>query len=336
MSTELAEDAVALYDRQIRLWGAAAQMTLMQARVVLVEIGPLGAEIAKNLVLGGIGSIVVVDGGVVSGKERTFLTDATQEGEPRASASERRLQELNPRVKVKCMDVSWRELDDAFWSDFDVIVGTQTTSGDLETLDSISRVQQVPFLAGACHGLYAMAFVDGNACESWVTREKNPHRALGPLDAYGLRELVHFEDLDENGTHWDKCLVKTNYRPWHKRNGTYIKAMYPNAKRLAKRVPQIFVGMLSLLELGPNDGLEELKTHAENVLMKFELPDTMVSTNTLETLLQNQGVAVGPVAAIMGGFLAQTVINVLVKRDVLPNNFVVLDGVSGEMPIFPI
>lgn len=58
---EITEDEAALYDRQIRLWGVDAQKKLLASRVLLVNIQGLAAEIAKNLVLGGINSLTLLD-----------------------------------------------------------------------------------------------------------------------------------------------------------------------------------------------------------------------------------------------------------------------------------
>jgi ubiquitin-like 1-activating enzyme E1 A len=54
-------DEIALYDRQIRLWGVKAQEKIRTANILLVSIKALANEIAKNLVLAGIGSITLAD-----------------------------------------------------------------------------------------------------------------------------------------------------------------------------------------------------------------------------------------------------------------------------------
>jgi ubiquitin-like 1-activating enzyme E1 A len=59
-------DEIALYDRQIRLWGVAAQESLRKANILLVSIKALANEVAKNLVLAGINSLTVVDNGLVT------------------------------------------------------------------------------------------------------------------------------------------------------------------------------------------------------------------------------------------------------------------------------
>jgi molybdopterin/thiamine biosynthesis adenylyltransferase len=58
---DLSADEIALYDRQLRLWGIEAQNRMRKASVLLVTMRALGNEIAKNLVLAGIGSLTVLD-----------------------------------------------------------------------------------------------------------------------------------------------------------------------------------------------------------------------------------------------------------------------------------
>jgi amyloid beta precursor protein binding protein 1 len=49
------------YDRQLRLWGAAGQKALGETCVILLRATAVGTETAKNLVLPGVGEILVVD-----------------------------------------------------------------------------------------------------------------------------------------------------------------------------------------------------------------------------------------------------------------------------------
>ena len=66
---ELSADEIALYDRQLRLWGIEAQNRMRKANVLLITMKALGNEIAKNLVLAGIGSLTVMDSDVVSERD---------------------------------------------------------------------------------------------------------------------------------------------------------------------------------------------------------------------------------------------------------------------------
>ena len=75
-------DEINLYDRQIRLWGMDAQeksvgsvspfeitsnpFRLRTAKLLLIGLRALGSEVAKNLVLAGIGCLTIVDDGQVT------------------------------------------------------------------------------------------------------------------------------------------------------------------------------------------------------------------------------------------------------------------------------
>lgn len=66
---ELSAYEIALYDRQLRLWGIEAQNRMRRANVLLITMKALGNEIAKNLVLAGIGSLTVMDSDVVTERD---------------------------------------------------------------------------------------------------------------------------------------------------------------------------------------------------------------------------------------------------------------------------
>ena len=62
----LSADDFALYDRQIRLWGAQAQERIRNAHILLVSLRALGTEIEKKLTLAGISSLTIVDDELVT------------------------------------------------------------------------------------------------------------------------------------------------------------------------------------------------------------------------------------------------------------------------------
>lgn len=67
------------YDRQLRVWGPQGQEALGRTSVAVLGSGPAASEALKNLVLGGIGSFVVVDDAMVSrGREREGASETEQ------------------------------------------------------------------------------------------------------------------------------------------------------------------------------------------------------------------------------------------------------------------
>ena len=64
--TEATDDIdVKRYDRQIRLWGLDTQRGIAGCRVLMLGANGLCNEIAKNLVLSGVGHVRIQDAGVV-------------------------------------------------------------------------------------------------------------------------------------------------------------------------------------------------------------------------------------------------------------------------------
>jgi hypothetical protein len=52
-------------NKMFRIWGEQGQAALEKATICLLNCGPTGSETLKNLVLGGVGSITVIDGSKV-------------------------------------------------------------------------------------------------------------------------------------------------------------------------------------------------------------------------------------------------------------------------------
>jgi hypothetical protein len=74
----LTEAEAEIYDRQIRLWGVAAQTRMRASRVLLSGLSGLGAEVAKNIVLAGM-NVVLADAATVAEEHLAAQFFLTQE-----------------------------------------------------------------------------------------------------------------------------------------------------------------------------------------------------------------------------------------------------------------
>lgn len=63
---QITEDEASLYDRQIRLWGLEAQNRMRGSTVLVLGLRGVAHETIKNLVLAGIGRLIVMDDGEVT------------------------------------------------------------------------------------------------------------------------------------------------------------------------------------------------------------------------------------------------------------------------------
>ncbi|RHW67255.1 ubiquitin activating enzyme [Trypanosoma brucei equiperdum] len=90
------------YDRQMRLWGKSTQERLRRTEVNIKGITSANAEVAKNLVLAGVGSVVLDDTAPVEAADlkHSFILQGCKLGERRGEASAGKLQSLNPYVAV--------------------------------------------------------------------------------------------------------------------------------------------------------------------------------------------------------------------------------------------
>ena len=118
------------YDRQLRIWGVHGQQRLETCRILLLNCGPTGSETLKNLVLGGIASFTIVDGGKVTHRDlgNNFLVNSSNLGEPRAKVVTELLQELNESVAGSYVEESPEELianNPSFFRGFDLVIATQ-------------------------------------------------------------------------------------------------------------------------------------------------------------------------------------------------------------------
>ena len=112
MSDDLREDELERYARQIvlREVGPAGQRRLRDAAVAVVGAGGLGSPALLYLAAAGVGRLTVIDDDRVSldNLQRQVLHDTASIGEPKAHSALRRLDALNPEVRVRTVE---RRLD---------------------------------------------------------------------------------------------------------------------------------------------------------------------------------------------------------------------------------
>ena len=92
------------YTRHIQLpeVGAAGQLKLKQARVLIIGLGGLGAPVSQYLTAAGIGRLTLVDGDSVdlSNLQRQVVFSTDQVGQNKAVCAAQRLSGLNPDITI--------------------------------------------------------------------------------------------------------------------------------------------------------------------------------------------------------------------------------------------
>ncbi|KAL1560826.1 NEDD8-activating enzyme E1 regulatory subunit axr1 [Salvia divinorum] len=166
------------YDRQLRIWGEQGQEALEKSSICLLNCGPTGSETLKNLVLGGVGSITVVDGSKVELGDlgNNFMVDESSVGQSKAKTVCTFLQELNDAVKAKFIEEypdKLIESNPSFFSQFTLVVATQLVESSMVKLDRICRESNVLLIFACSYGL--TGFVRISVKEHTVIESKPDH-----------------------------------------------------------------------------------------------------------------------------------------------------------------
>lgn len=141
---QLSDEEAAIYDRQLRIWGIEAQTRMRASRVLLIGMGGLAAEIAKNVVLTGVGGLTLldtVDTSLLDLASQFFLT-AADVGSNRATASLPRLQQLNNNVAIDVVTTPVSSLHDSFFLNYHSVVTTELSLFDRLRLCRLFRSPQ--------------------------------------------------------------------------------------------------------------------------------------------------------------------------------------------------
>ena len=122
MANEREKELMERYDRQLRVAGWN-QEKLMKSTVVVVGVGAIGCEVAKNLALMGIGKLILVDNDVIelSNLSRQMLFTDEDIGKPKATVAAEKLKKMNPWIKVDAYFEDVRSLDQSIFEGAKVI-----------------------------------------------------------------------------------------------------------------------------------------------------------------------------------------------------------------------
>lgn len=161
--SDLSSEDLDRYSRQIMLEeiGYQGQQKLRDAKVCVVGVGGLGNPITTRLVAMGIGTIRIVDRDVIelSNLHRQTMFDDSDVGEIKVEVAAKKLQKLNPNVKIEAFPISVND-----YTAIEVIEGCDVV---VDALDSVNAryslnkacvVKKIPFVTGAAVGVSGQVF----------------------------------------------------------------------------------------------------------------------------------------------------------------------------------
>ncbi|CCU76028.1 DNA damage tolerance protein [Blumeria hordei DH14] len=340
----ISADEIALYDRQIRLWGVQAQEKIRNAKVVLIRMKALANEVAKNLVLAGIYSLTIVDHELVSESDlgAQFFVSESDIGRNRAEAAAVQVRKLNPRVQVIVDQSDIREKRAEYFCAFDIVIALDLHPNTLNIINTATRLNHKPFYAAGVHGLYGFLFSDLIQHDFVVERERG-NRNTSVTTESRTRSVLEVKEKKENSKTFELVTKRELFSSWFLASDV---AGLPNEflkrrNRLKAVTPILscFRALWSFIQVQDHypRTADDLKLFTRLATQKHKalgLPDETLRSEILRKFLQNIGTEIVPVTAILGGQLAQDVINVLGARQQPIQNLVIFDGYSIEAPVF--
>lgn len=337
----LGEDEIALYDRQIRLWGLEAQTNIRSARVLLINVGAIGTEITKNIVLSGVGHFAILDNSHLVTEEdlgSQFFLTFTDVGKLRIDAIREKIVDLNPRVEFSIETDDFEDLISKGNNKYDIVIGTELTKDQIIRLNQWSRANNIPLYIAGSNGLFGYIFVDLIQFDARDKKLQSVKQSeLGRISSN--KQIISLEittDPEDSKKIYEILVTRNKYVPFEKllSNATLEGKL---TKRQLKRVSPILPLTLTHLK-DTNMASSSISTFKEelvNTCKQLQIDPTLVlKPKYVEQFVKQNGVEFSPVAAVLGGAVSQDVINILGKKQQPLNNFIIFDGITLDMPIF--
>lgn len=328
---DISEDEAALYDRQIRLWGLDAQKRLRAARLLVVGLKGLGAEVCKNVVLAGVKSLTLLDHANVTEEDgcSQFLLTGDDVGKNRAVCSLPKVQQLNPMVEVTADTESVEEKSDEYFLKFDVVCLTCSSIKTSIRVNEICRKNEIKFFSGDVNGFFGYMFEDlseheyAEEVQQVISKEENIN---GPSSSKKIR-------MENN----ESKIIKKKLSYVSLEKALHVDWCTPGNITKKKRLSDSYFIMKALHEFMRQSGrclnlstkendVQELSQIAERLFKDADIN----SENLRKDFFQCCFGELSPVCAIVGGVLAQEIVKAVSRKDQPHKNFFFYNGLQGS------
>lgn len=291
--------------------------------------------------LGGLNSIEILDPSVV--KEEDFAAqfflpnDDSIVGKPKLPLVLPAIKELNPRVNLLINTGKLDDMSEDYFKKFDLVVATELSKAEILSVNSLTRAQGIPLYVAGLHGMFGYIFTDLIKHESRVKSEmgNQPRTAGTKINEVKTISKVEVKEAEKE----EIVTIVDTFVPISE---MFASSRLPSQlnKRQLKRLSAALPLTLSLFELerpshaeGVVDS-EKLKAALLKVCSVLGLPESVITDQYLHFFSNQAFAEFAPVAAIVGGFLAQDVIQYLGRKESPINNCLIVDAHQSEIPIY--
>jgi len=322
---DMTPDEIALYDRQLRVWGIEAQKKMRGSKVLVVNIGALGAEICKNIVLAGIGTLTLLDDSVVSESNRVAQYFVTEKdiGKNRATASAASINALNPRVSIKVDTSKVQSKSEKYFEDFDIVCLTECSSDVLISVGEACRKapKSISLLFGQIAGLNGMAFADLNeytfvrsSIAEGASIEGEEKQADTSSQSSAPQSIKFASARQVFSLSWSQLLKQ------------FGRKEQPKLKLFCAF--QVLLQFESVHDRLPTP--EDKHDLAECIAIRDKLGKDILPTEVLSSVVRAATSHFAPTAAIIGGIIGQEILRILSGKDMTLNNVLIFDSEHSE------
>ncbi|KAJ7288466.1 hypothetical protein C8J57DRAFT_1280350 [Mycena rebaudengoi] len=275
---------------------------MRNAAILVIQLKGTATEVIKNIVLSGIGKLVIIDGEEVTEEDlgSGFFFRDEDVGKKRVDAAKERIESLNPLVTVETI-ATFSGLDgpalDTTIQGVDLVCVTDWDRDGLIRMNDACRRLNKPFYAGGTN-------------DRSVPKEAQKNIKLSAVYPPLTEALQHrWTDL---------------------------------TKRQTKELnPAVIFAVLALWEYHARHGrlptgsghVPELQSIANAMISAADVKKQVLETippDLVQSLSETASHEFSPVCAIVGGMLAQDILKTLAARDPPIANFFAFDGNTGS------
>ncbi|KAJ9140146.1 hypothetical protein P3X46_030827 [Hevea brasiliensis] len=311
---ELTEQETALYDRQIRVWGADAQRRLSKSHILVYGMKGTAAEFCKNIVLAGVGSLTLVDDGAVTedALSSNFLILPDENVCAEKTVAElccNSLKVFNPMVRVSVEKGDLSSFGGDFFDRFDVVIVSCCTLMTKKSINEKCRKlsKRVAFYTVDCRNSCGEIFVD---LQKHIYTKKKLDENNQPTTVECELQYPSFQESISV--------------PW---------------RTLPRRVSKLYFAMRVIERFEEAEGRNPGEISIEDLPAVLKLKKEICEAQSMnESHIPNalmERLVMGrrefpPVCAIIGGILGQEVIKAISGKGDPLQNFFFFDAMDGK------
>ncbi|CAK9785609.1 hypothetical protein CC85DRAFT_284417 [Cutaneotrichosporon oleaginosum] len=343
-SNHITEDEASLYDRQIRLWGLDAQNRMRNSTVLVLSLRSLAHETIKNLVLAGIGRLIIMDGEKVTEEDLgggfLFREEEGAVGTERTAAALPQIKSLNPLVEVTALPTLEPFVggDETAMITFlkrekvDVVVACDLSYAQMEAIDAAAHAAHTKFYGAGTYGFYGYVFADLGTHHSFT---------YTPPGKGAVKEVIRYRSMVQafDRTNWALTHEKTS-------EGGSPFGGYRRVLKARQYAPEVAVPVLALWEFEKKHGTLPAGREGQAKELAEITSELQTALGVHPKLLSSSADVVShfvvhatdyfpPTLAIVGGLLAQDVLRSISRNGWPIVNLLVVDSLRGTATSSP-